>query len=69
MTIKELIEKLKMYPEGLRVLVDGYEGGFSEIAVAEMIKVKLDVNSEEYYGPHDEAEDADTDVLVLRRRD
>lgn len=30
MTIKELIEKLKSYPPEVRVLVDGYEGGFSE---------------------------------------
>jgi hypothetical protein len=30
MTVAELIEKLKEFPPGLRVLVDGYESGMSE---------------------------------------
>lgn len=32
MTVHELIEKLKKYPSDTLVLVQGYEGGFSDIA-------------------------------------
>jgi len=67
MRIKELIEKLKSYPNDLKVLVDGYEGGFSEISVVTKTKVKLNTNTESYNGPHDEVEGADTDVIVIRR--
>lgn len=67
MTIDELIEKLKSYPGDLRVLVDGYEGGFSEISVVNKIKVKLNANKESYNGPHEDTKDADTDVIAIRR--
>jgi hypothetical protein len=68
MTIKELKEKLNLYPDDLSVLVDGYEGGFSEIAEVKKIKLKLNVHTASYYGPHDDTEDADTNVVVIRRR-
>ncbi len=68
MTVKELIEKLKSYPANRLVLVDGYEGGFSEISSVENLKVKLNVNSESYNGPHDESPEADTEVLVIGRK-
>lgn len=67
MTIKELKEKLKAYPDNFRVLVDGYEGGFSEISEVKITKVKLNVHTESYYGPHDDTENADIEVLVIRR--
>ena len=68
MTIKELKEKLNSYPDDCRVLVDGYEGGFSKISEVKKIKVKLNVHTESYYGPHDDTENADTEVLVIRRK-
>jgi hypothetical protein len=67
MTAKELIEKLTSYPAEVRVLVDGYEGGFSEISSVKITMVKLNANSENYNGPHDEVEGADTEVIVIRR--
>jgi hypothetical protein len=67
MTVKELIEKLKSYPAEVRVLVDGYEGGFSEISAVSKTKVKLNANTESYNGPHEEIEGADTAVVVIRR--
>jgi len=67
MTVSELIEKLKTYSSDTLVLVDGYEGGYSEISSVKEIKVKLNVNSESYNGPHDDTSDADTDVIVIRR--
>ena len=67
MTVAELIEKLKTYPKDLKVLVDGYEGGFNEISAVKTIKVKLNVHTEEYNGPHDDVVDADTEVVVIKR--
>ena len=67
MKVKEVIEKLKTYPDDLAVLVDGYEGGFGEISVIKKTKVKLDVHEEDYYGAHDEVEGADTEVIVIKR--
>ena len=67
MTIKELKEKINSYPDDLRVLVDGYEGGFSEISEVKKTKVKLNVHTESYYGPHEDTEDADTEVIIVRR--
>lgn len=66
MTIKELKEKLNSYPDNLRVLVDGYESGFSEISEIKKIKVKLNVHTESYYSPHEDTEDADMNVVVIR---
>ena len=65
MTIKELIEKLNSYPDNFRVLVDGYEGGFSEISEVKKTKVKFNVHPESYYGPHEDTEGADTDVVII----
>ncbi len=56
MTIKELKEKLNSYPDNLSVLVDGYEGGFSEISEIKKTKVKLNIHTESYYGPHEKKE-------------
>jgi hypothetical protein len=67
MTNKELKEILKSFPDDFRVLVDGYEGGFSEISTVAKIKVELDIHSESFYGPHDDTDNANTDVVVIRR--
>lgn len=67
MTIRELKEKLSHYSDDLRVLVDGYEGGFSEISVVNKIKVELNVHDESYYGPHDDSKNANTEVVVIQR--
>lgn len=66
-TNEELIKKLQSLPRNLRVLVNGYEGGFSEISAVKKIKVKLNANTETYNGPHEDSKDADTDVVVIQR--
>ncbi len=48
--------------QGLR-----YEGGFCDVKTLKNIKVKLNVNTEDYNGPHDEAPGADTDAIVITR--
>lgn len=69
MKVKELIEKLKKFPDDTLVLVNGYEGGFSEIDALKSLKVKLNVNPESYNGPHDDVAGADTDAIVIQRRE
>ncbi len=69
MKVKELIEKLKTFPEDNLVVVNGYEGGFSDVDLVKALKVKLNVNPESYNGPHDDAKDADTNVVLIQRRE
>ena len=57
MKVGELISVLMSHDRELDVMLRGYEGGY---CVASGVSVKtflLDVHSEWYYGPHEEAED------------
>ena len=56
MNVGELIEKLKQYPQDLRVVVNGYEGGYSDIDRFENLKIVLDYHKEWYYGKHESAD-------------
>ncbi len=56
MTVKELINKLQSYPTDVRVVVEGYEGGYDDIDITRQISIKLNVNKEWYYGTHEESE-------------
>jgi hypothetical protein len=53
MTVSELIEELKNYPSNMRVVIPGYEGGEEDIINLEVVKLKLDVHKEWYYGSHE----------------
>jgi hypothetical protein len=57
-TIKELIEKLQQFPPETRVVVAGYEDGFNDIAWVDGLDIALNVHTEDYYGAHENAEDA-----------
>ena len=71
-TIKELIEKLKEYPEDLAVLVDGYEGGLEYISFN---KTEAYYNPTAYCGSFaetwfkSEEQDGKFEALVLTRDD
>ncbi|OQW53825.1 MAG: hypothetical protein A4S09_06300 [Proteobacteria bacterium SG_bin7] len=67
MTASDLIEALKKIDPSTHVLVQGYEGGFSEIADIKKLKIKLDVNTESWYGRHEEADDGGVEAIVLVR--
>jgi len=54
MTVAEVIEALQEFDPKTRVLVNGYEGGYDDIAISEVIPVVLNVHREWYYGKHDE---------------
>jgi hypothetical protein len=59
MTTKELIEILKTYPEDMRVLISGYEGGFDDVEDVKESVFNENVNTEWYYGKHEKADKND----------
>jgi hypothetical protein len=64
MKVKELIEHLKTLDQDATVFVRGYEGGYNTVTnTVEKENFKLNVNTEWYYGAHEEVdEDEDFDV-------
>jgi hypothetical protein len=67
-TIAELQAILAQYPPDTLVMVQGYEGGYEFLRNVEFASVKLNVNTEWYYGAHEIAENNDGDanaVLLL----
>lgn len=54
MTVAELIEKLKEYPQDLRVVVHGYEGGVNDVGYFEEMDIYLNYNTVWFYGKHEE---------------
>ena len=65
MKVKELIEELKKLDPELMVVVDGYEGGVSELNTCGETTVKLDVNSEWWYGKHEECDPSYDDAVTV----
>jgi hypothetical protein len=57
MTIAELIEKLQKYPQDLRVVVRGYEGGVDDVDYVEETEIYLNHNTAWYYGKHEVVKD------------
>jgi len=65
MTIKELIEKLKEYPENMRVILDGYEGGYEDIKIIRTLPIQFNVNSADWDGPHDSCKEDEKDETAI----
>lgn len=65
LTVKKLKELLINYPENLLVLVEGYEGGYSDIGEIKETKVKLNIYKEDYMGPHEETPTAQEPAIIL----
>ena len=54
MRVKDLIMRLQACDPNAMVVVDGYEGGCTELRdIHDSVEIALDVNSEHYYGPHE----------------
>lgn len=53
MTKAELIEILEAYPDDMRVLLDGYEGGYLDIPQIFKKKIWIDFRKKGYSGPHE----------------
>ena len=67
MTVSELIEELKLFPQEQRVIVPGYEDGFDDISLLRSIKIKDFDPAAWYYGRYDQAEeDGELAVCVVR---
>lgn len=65
MTIKELIAQLQQYPSTHRVIINGYEGGFNDVAIVQPKRIALDVNTDLYYGDHEEFDSSEHDPSQL----
>lgn len=75
MTVAELITKLAAFEPDLRVMIDGYEGGFEDLQMEGVVpkNMWLDANKHilAYFGPHEDYEHdgcAVVPALVLTRR-
>ena len=56
MKVKHLILRLQECDPEAMVVVDGYEGGLSELKnIEDSIELALNVNHEKYYGKHESA--------------
>ena len=64
MTVAQLIKKLEKFPPKMGVVTMGYEGGYHDVEDLEILKLKRNVNSEWYYGPHEKDDEGEEYVLV-----
>lgn len=60
MNVRELIETLHQYNPDDMVVVAGYEGGVDEVKRVEATHLKLNQNTEWYYGAHKQEASAAT---------
>ena len=78
MTVKALKQLLNQYPENLRVVVNGYEDGYDDVAQERISvrKIQLNTKTKDWEGQHSEfdslnqaeAEAAEAvEALVFRR--
>ena len=58
MNVKELIQLLRKHPPEMRVIVDGYEGGYDDTRGLEIKNIALNAHKEWYYGPHADVGDS-----------
>ena len=66
MKVKELIEELQKCDPEKMVVVAGYEGGHDETGSVEEIRLKLNVNTERYYGDHEQDENGECHAIFIR---
>jgi hypothetical protein len=69
-TVKELMEILKTFPEDLPVLVSGYESGyeyFYQPEIRELVKKRENMHWDGEYQVPEQGEAAELSALVLER--
>jgi hypothetical protein len=56
MNVQQLIEELQKHPPEMRVIVNGYEGGYDDLASPNKQSIRLNVHPPDqwYYGKHDD---------------
>jgi hypothetical protein len=58
MTVKQLIEQLQQLDPDIHVMTEGYEGGYKDVCCnGDSMEVALNVHTQWYYGPHEQADD------------
>lgn len=62
------MKKLKEYPQDDLILVQGYEGEFSDIGQTQSSKVDLNYYTEEWNGPHEENHGNQTKAVIIKRK-
>ena len=72
MTVQELIDQLSQLDPNQLVLVDGYEGGFTDISSITDEKIVLNYYSDWWEGPHEILErtfkkEADINAYIIKR--
>jgi hypothetical protein len=66
MKVKELIAKLQKCDENMMVVVRiGYEGGYNEAKITEILKVKEQENPQWYEGKYDDCSKGEEGTAVL----
>ena len=66
MTVGELIEKLQTLDPSLEVFVNGYKGGYEDVNTEFEIRTfRKNINTEWYYGPHEQDYSGDVKGIVL----
>lgn len=65
MTVGELIRKLESHDPDTRVVLNGYEGGIEDASSVSGIKLRLNVNTEWYYGKHEKDEDGECEAILI----
>lgn len=65
MKVKELIDILKSKDPEARVVVNGYEQGYADLASLRDLPLKLNHNTEDYNGPHEQAENGEEDEVAV----
>lgn len=70
MTVGELIKQLESCDRGLRVVVNGYEGGLVDLTPAKVFEADASINYRHsgYMGPHELAEHTTGDEDVVNER-
>ena len=56
MNVQQLIKELQKHPPEMRVIVNGYEGGYGDLDSLKQKSIRLNVHSpdEWYYGRHED---------------
>jgi hypothetical protein len=57
----DLKKLLTQYPDGMAVVVVGYEGGYNDLGTVRKIHIMRDAHTQDYMGQHDDASDAAPD--------
>ena len=61
MNVKELMDRLSEFPQDMRVVISGFEGGVNDVQGAAEIEIFLNRNTAWYYGRHEAVTSYDDD--------